>query len=121
MQATIFPHEDGVSVWFSGLADDPEAHIEEIERKYGIELPCMWYVWPRDHDSITPPHIHAACPGVVMSSSHRSATGQPWRPSSARIMQDPASGLPRILLPRTRVNNGERKGRLCRRWIRSVT
>ena len=58
MQATIFAHDEGVAVWFSGFEDEPdqiaevvcdtdedaEALIRSIEREYGIEIPRTWHV-----------------------------------------------------------------------------
>lgn len=58
MEATIFPHDEGVSVWFSGFEDDPEktaevlwatkedaeALIKNMEEEFGIEIPRTWHV-----------------------------------------------------------------------------
>ena len=58
MQATIFPHDEGVTVWFSGFEDEPdrtaevicdnkeeaEALIKSIEREFAIEIPRIWHV-----------------------------------------------------------------------------
>lgn len=58
MQATIFPHAEGVAVWLSGFEDEPdqttevicdtkedaEALIQDIEREYSIEIPRTWRV-----------------------------------------------------------------------------
>ena len=58
MQATIFPHDEGVTVWFSGFEDDPEktaevlcetkedaeALIQGLEAEFGIEIPRTWHV-----------------------------------------------------------------------------
>jgi hypothetical protein len=58
VQATIFPHDEGVAVWLSGFEDipdqsaevicdtkdDAEALIKSIERKFGIEIPRIYRV-----------------------------------------------------------------------------
>jgi hypothetical protein len=58
MQATIFQHDEGVAIWFSGFEDDPEktaevicatkddaeALIKVMEEEFGIEIPRTWHV-----------------------------------------------------------------------------
>ena len=46
--------------------------------------------------------------------------GGGFRDYRAGWMQHPESGFPRTPLPRTRVNNGKRKGRSCTHRPRSI-